>query len=191
MKDKQRRALSELSVWTRNYNEGDIGAISTSIAAFGYNRSISVWRDGIVIAGNHTLLALQWLYKQQVDAPQNVQVIAGEWWIQVTDVSHLSDEQAPAYAIAANRTAALANPDMEALTALLQEVANFDDEMFRATAYTGDDLDEMLFELSPEFEPVPIDEQPRLDQLEPLICPHCGEDTRVKQSENGVASSAL
>ena len=146
--DKQLRALSDLRVWERNYNEGDIGAISTSIAAFGYNRSISVWRDGIVIAGNHTLLALQWLYKQQVDAPTNVQVIDGEWWIQVSDASHLTDEEATAYAIADNRTAALANPDMEALTTLLQEVAKNDDELLQATSYTGDDLDEMLRALS-------------------------------------------
>lgn len=164
--DKQLRPLSELSVWERNYNEGDIGAISTSIATFGYNRSIAVWRDGIVIAGNHTLLALQWLYKQQADVPQNVQVIDGEWWVQVTDVSHLSEEAATAYAIADNRTAALANPDMEALTTLLQEVANYDDTLFAATGFDAETLDEMLRELNPPD--VPEDAGAQIDKAAEL-----------------------
>ena len=28
----------------------------------------------------------------------------------------------------------------------------------------------------PDFEPVPEDEQPRLDQKSPIRCPHCGEE---------------
>ncbi len=67
--------------------------------------------------------------------------------------------------------AALAGADTEKLGALLQET------------HTGDAaLMQMLSALAqehgivaPDFAPVGIEQQGRLDQKKPIVCPHCGE----------------
>lgn len=158
--------VQDIRLWERNYNEGDISAISTSIGAFGYNRTIAIWRDMVARAGNHTAIALQWLEKNQSPLPKNVYLIDGDWWIYATDIRHLSDEEATAYAIADNRAAALANPDMQQLATLLQELTNYDDALFQSTLYTGDDLDEMLRELNPPE--VPEDAGAQIDKAKEL-----------------------
>lgn len=170
------RNISELRLWSRNYRQGDIGAIITSIRTFGFNGALRVWRDNVVIAGNHTLKALQEMQRSQEDAPHGVMVsAAGEWIVACVDVSHLSEHQAQAFAIADNRTAEIADNDDEQLAALLQEIALQDKALMAATGYDGDDLDAILTELNPHFEPMPLDEQPRLDKLDPqwVTCPKC------------------
>lgn len=134
------KALSELTPWDKNYNFGDLGAIATSLAKFGYNRSISVWRDGEIRAGNHTFKALCWLKKQKAQPPVNVEARNGDWYIETTDCSHLTPEQATAYAIADNRTVELASHDDEKLAELLSSVAEFDTELFESTGYDEESL---------------------------------------------------
>jgi len=61
--------------------------------------------------------------------------------------------------------------------------------------HTGDeDVQAMLAEMAetqgiipPDFQPIDISEQPRLDQLEPkwVICPCCGEKFDLRTIENG------
>lgn len=122
------RALSDLSNWQDNYNEGDVGLISAIIARYGYNRSISVWQDGVVMAGNHTLLALKLLKEQGYEPPANIEVKDGEWYIQTTSCAHLDYEAAQDYAIADNRAAARASQDEGKLVALLKTIHAQDNE---------------------------------------------------------------
>ena len=143
------KPLSSLIPWARNYNQGDVAAIAQSVRRFGYNRTISVWRENIVMAGNHTLKALLML-KRECDAGApvpagQIQIRDGEWWVLVSDVAHLSYSEAEAYAIADNRTAALAEADDRALADLLSELAsNVDKSLLPATGYTSDDLAQLL-----------------------------------------------
>lgn len=164
------KALSELKPWSANYNQGDVGAIATSLARFGYNRSISVWRNNEIRAGNHTFLALCWLKKQKAEPPVNVSVQNGDWHIEVGDCSHLTAEQATAYAIADNRTVELASHDDEKLATLLQSVAEFDTELFEATGYDNIDVTELVSEFIPEDE-----NTSELNELN-LKCPECGHE---------------
>lgn len=55
------------------------------------------------------------------------------------------------------------------------ELANWD---FSDLVSWGFDEDFLLGinEITPSFEPVGADEQPRLDQKAPVTCPHCGEE---------------
>ena len=161
-----RRKLSQLREWDRNYNQGDVGAIATSIATFGYNRNIAEWRDGVIIAGNHTLRALKFLRQQGSEPPVNVGVDDDDWVIDTQDASHLDKDAATAYAIADNRTTQLAEPDDAQLSALLQEVADYDTELFAATGYDDDDLDTLLRDLNGDD--AGDDSGPQVDRAEEL-----------------------
>ena len=165
------KGLNELTPWGENYNQGDIGAIATSLATFGYNRSISVWRDGEIRAGNHTFKALCWLRKQGAEPPVNVTAKNGDWYIDTTDCSHLTAEQATAYAIADNRTVELASHDDAKLAELLSSVAEFDTELFEATGYDGEDLADLM--LPTEF---PEYDESVEGEVEYITCPHCNKD---------------
>ena len=135
--EKQKRALSSLRAWGRNYNVGDIGAIYLSIQRWGFNGALRVWYDRekpdaeppVVIAGNHTYLALLQMRDEDCDPPVNVELDAqGDWLVECIDVSHLSFVEAEAFAIADNRTADLATYDEEKLAVLLREIAERDPE---------------------------------------------------------------
>lgn len=152
------RNITDLRTWAANYRQGDVGAIITSILKFGFNGALRVWRDNTVMAGNHTLLALRSMQAQQLDAPHGVIVTGdGDWLAACIDITHLSETEARAFAIADNRTTELATNDAESLAALLQELAHEDDALLMATGFDGDDLDMMLAELGvlPDPEPDP------------------------------------
>jgi hypothetical protein len=137
--------LSTLKPFERNYNIGDIGAIYTSIAAFGFNGTLRVWQDGVVVAGNHALKALAGMKRAGEKPPQHITVDAdGDWLVPITDVTHLSRQEAEAFAIADNRTRDLAQADPEKLSALLVEIGNADKRMLAATGYDEEDVAELL-----------------------------------------------
>lgn len=66
------RKLSELTNWERNYRVGDVSAIVTSIVTFGFNGALRVWKDGVVIAGNHALKALNTMKANGATVPRGV-----------------------------------------------------------------------------------------------------------------------
>lgn len=154
--------LNDLVTWKGNYNEGDVGGIYTSIVQFGYNRTISVWQDNIVMAGNHTMLALK-MAKNAGMTPvlptddvvlsdkqfltHNITVDAiGDWYVLVSDCSHLTHLQAIAYAIADNEWSSRAVRDESMLLTHLQAVADDaeqsgNDDMILATGYDNDELE--------------------------------------------------
>ena len=54
------RPISDLTVWDKNYRQGDVGAVSLSLERFGQCKPIVGRHYGDelrIIAGNHTLLA--------------------------------------------------------------------------------------------------------------------------------------
>lgn len=175
--EKQKRPLSSLRTWTRNYNQGDIGAIYASIRRWGFNGALRVWYDRehpdaeppVVIAGNHTFLALLQMRDENCEPPTNVEVgTDGDWYVDWVDVSHLSFAEAEAFAIADNRTTQLATYDEEKLVVLLREIAERDPESLAATGFDADDLDNLLRKLGQLGEGLPEAPPPRLEHLEEL-----------------------
>lgn len=167
-------ALSELKPFDANYRKGDIGAIVRSICVYCFNGALRVWRNGIVAAGNHSLFALQAikakgflltledlvgkkhrLYKDAIashlDAPRGIVVTGGDWYVPAISVTHLSEVEMKAFAIADNRLGELAENDDEQLAKLLSSIAaEGDDALMRATGYDGDDIDDLLKDLAPD-----------------------------------------
>ncbi len=136
--------LATLKRWNRNYRQGDVGAIIQSIARFGFNGALRVWRDDVVIAGNHALMALLQMKASAYQTPRGIVEHDGKWLIPCVDVSHLSEIEAEAYAIADNRTQERGDNDNEQLAALLASIAAEDAALLAATGYDGDDVDNLL-----------------------------------------------
>lgn len=149
---KHYKALSTLSAWQDNYNHGDVRAIARAIRQFGMNGALRVWRDGIVMAGNHTFLALKLIQEQGADTkqdrdwpPANVLVDDVDWYVRYVDVSHLDAIEVKAYAIADNALARKAVTDDQLLAEYLQQIAALkNDTMFRATGYDREGLYALL-----------------------------------------------
>lgn len=162
------RRLDDLKIWQANYNRGDVPAIRASIAEFGMNGALRVWEDGIVIAGNHALLALREMRDAGELPPKHVVPDAdGAWLIPCIDVTHLDRRRAEAFAIADNRTAALATTDDAALAALLSVIAEEAPDAFEATGYDDGDLNRLLSILH-AGEETGVDADPRFDRADEL-----------------------
>jgi site-specific DNA-methyltransferase (adenine-specific) len=140
------RSLSELSRWDRNYRVGNVDAIIASIVRFGYNGALKVWLDGVVMAGNHALIALETMRANGAKIPKGLRQDGNEWLVPCIDVRHLSRTEASAYAIADNRTQELGQNDPERLAQLLSEVHESGDDLLGATGYSLRDLEQLLRE---------------------------------------------
>jgi DNA modification methylase len=112
----------------RRHGEKNLDAIKASLSRFGQQKPIVVDADGIVRAGNGTLMAAKAL-----------------GWPEVTIVrTALKGAEATAYAIADNRTAELAEWDDDALAQTLAALQIEDEELAKATGFDDADIDAML-----------------------------------------------
>lgn len=145
----------------RKHSAKNLDAIAGSLRLFGQRRPLVV-HGQVVIAGNGTLEAaksLGWTHVAITRTP-------ADW----------SVEQARAYALADNRTAELAAWDDRILA----------DQLVELDA-VGWDVSQIGFQplnppTDPEFLPSD-DQQPRLDQRNPISCPSCGFEWRVGPAE--------
>jgi ParB-like chromosome segregation protein Spo0J len=174
-------SLSELveRKHSRNPKDHDIGAISRSVNRFGFTAPVILdERTGYLAAGHGRIDTLAQLKAQGKQPPANVKTDkAGEWLVPVVRGHGFnSDEEVEAYLVADNRLTSLGGWNEPELVALLQDLAAEDEALLEVTGYDGDDLEQLLFELNPHFEPVGIEDQPRLDQKKPITCPHCGQE---------------
>jgi len=130
----------------RKHSTRNLEAIAGSLTAFGQRRPLVVW-DGYVIAGNGTLDAAKNLGWTQIDITR----VPPDW----------NYERARAYALAANRTAELAEWDHEILATQLVELDA-----------VGYEIGDWGFEsLTPPTDPEPLnDPEPTPTQT----CPNCG-----------------
>ena len=142
----------------RKHGEKNMAAIVASLSRFGQRAPIVVQRKGMVVrAGNGRLAAAKSLGWSHIAA------------VVVDDES----VEAVAFAIADNRTAELAEWDKETLASLLDTLPP---NLMGSVGFTGDDLAALMSELTPEFSPVGVEEQGRLDQKAPKVCPQCGHE---------------
>lgn len=152
--------IADLRPHPRNPREGDVGAIYQSIEANGfYGAVIAQKGSGYILAGNHR-------YKAAIESGATTLPVI---WLDV------DDEAALRVLLADNRTNDLANYNNAALAEILAELAQ--GPGLNGTGYDGDDLDELLNDLAgPDFAPGTEDDQGRLDQKKPTVCPECGHE---------------
>jgi len=125
----------------RTHNEKNLAAIKGSLAKFGQQKPIVVNREGVVVAGNGFLMAARALGWKKV-------------FVTRTD---LPASQQTAFAIADNRSAELAEWDMDAVK---QQLAALQIEDAELAAATGFDYDELT-----KF----VDDAPGENALAPVI----------------------
>lgn len=142
----------------RQHNQGNLDAIKGSLKLFGQRKPLVVTQSNMVVAGNGTLEAAQNLGWDEIAIVRT----PSEW----------THDQIKAYALADNRTAEMAEWNTDILK----------DQMLELDA-VGWDVSDFGFEpLQPPSDPnfFPTDEeQPRLDQRSPIICPKCAFEWRV------------
>ena len=165
--------LETLHAWKGNYNQGDIGRIRLSLERFGFVGALRVWREGRVIGGNHVFQALVQLEAEGATPPENVVIDPknGAWTVLVSSAYHLTEQEAVAFAIADNRTAALASQDEGLLASYLVGIYKEDESLGLATGYDPEDLD---FLLLGEPTAVDLDEGEQGAEGRPCQCPKCG-----------------
>ncbi len=136
--------------------------IEAALREVGAARSIVVDEDGVILAGNATMEAAAAAGIERV----HVVDVDGETIVAVRR-SGLTPEQKIKLALFDNRTAELADWD----PAILQFLA--EDGVDLAAFWRDDELAEVL-RIVPDFDPVGIEEQGRLDEKAPVTCPECG-----------------
>lgn len=147
----------------RRHTPRNVGMIEHSIQANGFGRSVLLANDGTIIAGNATIdaAASAGLDDVLIVETDGRKVIA----VKRTDVAPDSP-QFKALALSDNRAAELAEWEPGV-------IAQLNDEMDLSPFFFEDELQAVLGAI-PDFEPVGIDEQGRLDEKQMHTCPECG-----------------
>jgi ParB family chromosome partitioning protein len=141
----------------RKHGDRNMDTLRGSLQRFEQQKPIVVDADGVVVAGNGTLeaaKALGW---------DKIKVIR----------TKLKGTDRTAFSIADNRTAELAEwmPDELGTTLAALKADGVDlDEL----GFTDKDMAE-LCGIVPNFAPSSEEEQGKLDEKNPITCPHCGE----------------
>jgi len=143
----------------RTHSDAQVSQIAASIREFGFTNPILIDEQNGIIAGHGRVLAAQKL--GMATAP-------------TITLSGLTDTQKRAYIIADNKLALNAGWDEEMLSLEFAELdeAGFDLEL------TGFSIPEMtiLMGFGVDMKPGTEDEQGRLDEISPIICPACGHE---------------
>ena len=157
----ERVSRDELIPYSNNpkkHPDEQVKKIASSIKNYGWDQPIVVDGGGEIIKGHGRLQAAETLGLDEVP------VIWRE---------DLSDAEAKAARIADNKTAE--SPwDDDLLATELEVLDGFDDVEL---GFDDGDVAEILDGMEvPEFAPVDEDEQPRLDETDPTVCPECGHE---------------
>jgi len=158
----------------RKHGEQNLAAIKASLARFGQQKPIVVNQDGVVIAGNGTLMAARALGWQTIKAVR----------------TNLAGSEATAFAIADNRTAELAEWDDAALQQQLAAIAIDDEELLAATGFDEKELAKLAAANAPEVTEDDVPEPPADPITQPgdlwLLGKHrllCGDSTKLDDVE--------
>jgi DNA modification methylase len=151
--DACRIDIGTVQPYDENPREGDVGALTVSLERNGQYRPIVVnRRDMRILAGNHTWKAAQAL----------------GWGSIAATFVDVDDEAARRIVLVDNRSNDVASYDEQALADLLQTlVLEEGPEGLVGTGFDGDDLDQLLADLTPDDPdegdpaPVPVPETPR------------------------------
>lgn len=162
--------LSDLRPDAQNANKGtERGryALEASLRKFGAGRSILLDKHGHIVAGNKTAEVAGELGMDDVIIvpTDGTKLVA----VQRTDLD-IDSPEGRGLAYADNRVGELDLSFDGAQIAL--DVA---DGLDLSAFWRKDELDTLMADsVVPDFAPVDVSEQPRLDQKKPVTCPHCG-----------------
>lgn len=172
MYKQESRKTSDLIPYARNsrtHSDEQVTQIASSIRHFGFTNPIIIDEDNGIIAGHGRIMAANKLGMDEVPC-----VIVTGW----------TEAQKKAYVIADNKLALNAGWDEQMLALELKDLQEMDFNL----ELTGFSLDEIYdLSLEPNFEAGTIDDQGKLDELEPKMvnCPHCNKDFDSRGREIG------
>ncbi len=156
------KPIGDLIPYARNsrmHSEAQVAQIAASIKEFGFTNPVLIDEDGGIIAGHGRVLGARKLGMDEVPT------IALEG---------LTKTQRQAYVIADNKLALNAGWDEELLSL---ELADLNEQEFRMELL-GFDANELnlAMGLGVDFQPGTEDDQGKLDELAPIVCPSCGHE---------------
>lgn len=138
--------LTELKPYEKNaklHSPEQVEQIKKSIAEFGMNDPIAIWKDNIIIEGHGRLMACKEL---------------GVDTVPVIRLDHLTDEQRRAYCLIHNKLTMNTDFDLDLLSGELEEIINIDMTDF---GFTLDDIDEPEGEVEEDNYEVELPEEPK------------------------------
>ena len=144
---------------SRTHSDEQVAQIAASIKEFGWTNPILIDGESGIIAGHGRLLAARKLGMKEVP---------------VIQLSGMTDTQKKAYIIADNKLALNAGWDDELLKLELDDlnIAEFKMELL---GFDANELN-LAIGLGVDFQPGTEDDQGKLDELAPIICPSCGHE---------------
>lgn len=149
----------------RKHNPRNVGLIVDALHRVGAARSIVIDEDNRILAGNATVDAA---------AEAGIEIIrvieASGHEIIAVRRRGLTNEQKRYLAMADNRAAELATWDLDQLQ------ADADSGLDLSAFFEPTELADLLHQGAPlaRFQAEDVDDQKRLDELQPIVCPHCG-----------------
>ena len=143
----------------RTHDEAQVAQIAASIKEFGFNNPILIDSKSGIIAGHGRLAAARKLGLKEVPAIR---------------LGHLTDVQRKAYIIADNKLALNAGWDNELLALELHDLTELDFNL-DLIGFSVDDL-RIIMGYGADFEAGTQDNQAKLDEISPTICPSCGHE---------------
>lgn len=150
----------------RRHTPRNVGMIEENIQRYGFGRSVLIANDDTIIAGNATIeaAAAAGIERMRVVESRGDEVIA----IKRVDIQS-GTEEFHGLAVGDNRSGELADGWIgPVLASLNEEYPGLRDQFF------FDDEWQTAIAAVPDFEPVGIEEQGRLDEKASVTCPHCG-----------------
>lgn len=151
------KSIDEIKPYENNPRDNDdaVDAVANSIKEFGWQQPIVVDNEGVIIAGHTRYKAAQKLGLKHVP---------------VVVADNLTPDQVKAYRLADNKTAELADWDMDLLNDELDQIRNID-----MSDFGFDELDDDQIDTEPK-----VDDNEELslddfgdDKFE-VVCPKCG-----------------
>jgi ParB-like chromosome segregation protein Spo0J len=147
----------------RTHTEAQVAQIAASIREFGFTNPVLVKGDKTVIAGHGRLQAAHLLGLETVPC---------------LVLDYLTDTQAKALAIADNKIPLNSGWDVDLLKLEMEELQEKGIEV-ALLGFSEADL-ATIFPVVPDFQPVSVDEQGKLDEKKKAMCPNCGHEFEPK-----------
>lgn len=155
------REISGLIPFARNsrtHSEEQIAQIAAAMREWGWTNPVLVDEEGTILAGHGRIMAARVLGFTEVPT-----MVARGW----------SEAQKRAYVIADNKLALNAGWDPEMLKLELHALSEADFRL-ELTGFDGGELSMAMYE--PDFEPVGMEDQSRLDEKKKVRCPECDHE---------------
>ena len=144
---------------SRTHSDEQVAQIAASIREFGFTNPVLIDGEGGIIAGHGRVMAARKLGLADVPCIR---------------LGHLTEAQKRAYIIADNKLALNAGWDDQMLAIELGDLNTSDFDM----SLLGFDAVELTLAigLGADFMPGTEDDQGRLDEKAPIVCPSCGHE---------------